>query len=345
MRPCFKITAAATADRPTVISVFEDIGFWGTQAKDFIAAVNSSQSDIQVEINSPGGDVFAAMAMYNALRASGKSVTTKVMGVAASAASLVFMAGDKRVMPANTFVMVHNPSTYVFGNADELDEASAVLRKVGASVQATYAARTSLEDGALTEMLATDTWLTAEECMVHGFATEVIDDVTATASFDMDRAALPESVRSVYASAQQPSPVVIETSNEAEPLEFVDPVLADQINAVAHDAGLTAYATYFAVACASMPEAHARIKAAREITAICAMAKRPDDAHALIKTNKTVAQAREAILTAMAEADEHIDATPPSKPARSSATAHPDPARIWQSHNSQTMQSRKDKTK
>ncbi|MEO7231700.1 MAG: head maturation protease, ClpP-related, partial [Polaromonas sp.] len=166
MRPCFKITASATAEKPTVISVFEDIGFWGTQAKDFIASVNASVSaDIHVEINSNGGDVFAALAMYNALRASGKTVTTKVMGIAASAASLVLMAGDKRVMPKNTHVMIHNPSMFVGGNADALDEVAAMLRKIGSSVQATYAARTGMKDEDLATMLATDTWMTADECL------------------------------------------------------------------------------------------------------------------------------------------------------------------------------------
>ena len=88
MRPCFAFNAAANG---ATLSIFEDIGFWGVQAKDFRDQLQAVKGDeLSVEISSYGGDVFAGLAMYNMLRASGKRVTTKVMSVAASAASVVF---------------------------------------------------------------------------------------------------------------------------------------------------------------------------------------------------------------------------------------------------------------
>lgn len=109
MRPCFKFVAA-TADQPSVLSIYDEIGFWGVQAKDFISDLAKVSSKVlNVEINSPGGDVFAGLAIYNALKGSGKEIVVKVMGVAASAASLIAMAGDKIIMPKNTFMMIHNP--------------------------------------------------------------------------------------------------------------------------------------------------------------------------------------------------------------------------------------------
>ena len=78
MRPCFAFSNINAADNsPAVLSIYDEIGFWGVQAKDFIDELRSVQSDsLTVEINSPGGDVFAALAMYNALRASGKDSGT-----------------------------------------------------------------------------------------------------------------------------------------------------------------------------------------------------------------------------------------------------------------------------
>ena len=93
-----------------------------------------------MEINSPGGDVFAGLAIYNALKGSGKEIVVKVMGVAASAASLIAMAGDKIVMPKNTFLMVHNPWSVAMGNAEELRQTADTLDKIGESLKATYAA-------------------------------------------------------------------------------------------------------------------------------------------------------------------------------------------------------------
>ncbi len=131
MRPCYTFIAASD-NKPPVLSIFDEIGFWGVQAKDFLASLSATPgTDLDVEISSPGGDMFAAVAMYNGLRASGKKITTRVMGVAASAASLVFMAGDNRVMPKNTHLMVHNPWTFAGGNAVELRETADFLDKTG----------------------------------------------------------------------------------------------------------------------------------------------------------------------------------------------------------------------
>ena len=102
----------AKAETGVEISILDEIGMWGVSAKEFIAELKQYAGQaITLTINSPGGSVFDALAIYNALRNSGGEVTTKVMGVAASAASLIFMAGDKRVMPENTFLMIHNPMT------------------------------------------------------------------------------------------------------------------------------------------------------------------------------------------------------------------------------------------
>ena len=102
-------------------------------------AVRSSQ------LSPPGGDVLAGLSMYNGLRSSGLRVNSKAMGLVASAAALPFLAGDVRIMPSNTLLMVHNPASLVYGNANEMREAAEILDEIARSVGATCAARTACQ--------------------------------------------------------------------------------------------------------------------------------------------------------------------------------------------------------
>lgn len=306
MRPCFAFSNLNAADNSSaVLSIYDEIGFWGVQAKDFVAELGKVKSkSITVEINSPGGDVFAALAMYNALRASGKEVVAKVMGVAASAASLIFMAGDKRVMPKNTHLMIHNPWSFAMGNADELRETAETLDKIGASLTATYAARSGVPEDKLKEMLAKDTWISADEALADGFATEVIEEVKANAKFDLDRADLPEAVRAVFAKAavELPAPA----SSGAEP------AFADQVVALAKANGFEVYASDWALKFSKIEDVQSSIAVGREIKALCGAVKMAERADAFIKAGNTIADVRAALVEARAKADEeaHVDTAP-----------------------------------
>ncbi len=358
MRPCFKFVAA-TADQPSVLSIYDEIGFWGVQAKDFISELGKVTSKVlNVEINSPGGDVFAGLAIYNALKGSGKEIVVKVMGVAASAASLVAMAGDKIVMPKNTFMMIHNPWSFAAGNADELRDTAATLDKIGGALLATYAAKTGMSEDDLKPLLAKDTWMTADEALASGFATEVVEDVKAKASFDMGRADLPAAVKAVFAASQEADETAAAAAAaaaqaesdaaatakaeadaaaqaEADAAALAANPLADQIVASAKAAGLEAHATVFALSCTTMADAQARMASAREIVALCALAKRPDDAGRAIRSNTPVATVREQLIAALAEADEHTDGIKPNKADATSARSGVDPKAIWTSHRNQ----------
>ena len=333
MRPCFKFIAAAAADQPATLSIYDEIGFWGVQAKDFIGDLRAVTSKtINVEINSPGGDVFAGLAIYNALKSSGKEIVVKVMGVAASTASLIAMAGDKIVMPKNTFMMVHNPWSFAAGTADELRDTADTLDKIGASLQATYVARTGQTEDTIKELLSKDTWLTADESLALGFATEVTDAVTASASFDMARADLPEAVRGVFKAALQTTTETVTKTEGAAPAE--GPV-ADQVAALAKTAGLEAYASVFALGATTTAEAETRIAAAREIVALCKVAGRPDDAAPAIKSNKSVSDVRAALIAAKADEDVHTDTTKPNQLGTKASSSGVSPQKVWNSHNAQ----------
>lgn len=337
MRPCYTFIAAAD-NKPPVLSVFDEIGFWGVQAKDFLAQLSVLAGDkLDVEISSPGGDVFAAVAMYNGLRASGKEITTKVMGVAASAASLLFMAGDKRVMPKNTHLMVHNPWSFAAGNAAELRDTADFLDKIGTTVRGTYAARSGMTEEAVTELLSKDTWLTADEALANGMATEVIEEVKVQASFNMERADLPEAVRAVYMAAKPPVEDAPPAGGNLDTPP--EPAFGDAVVALAKEAGFDAYAPDWALACTTLDQVNARITGAREIKALCEAVGHGDQTEGFIRASKTVAQARADLVRVRAENSDksHIDTTKPintPQSARTSAKPKVSTASVWASHRS-----------
>ena len=342
MRPCFEFKAKAEG-KPQVLAIDDEIGFWGTQAKDFRAALNAVTTDeLQVEINSPGGDVFAGLGMFNMLRsfaASGKKVTTRVTGVAASIASVIYLAGDKREMPKNAFAMVHSASTGVWGKAEDLRETADTLDKIDASLQKVYVDRMGVSDEKAAEILAKDTWLTADECLELGFATDLIENVVATAKFDMNRADLPESVKAVF-KAGDPDPVEPDEPAQGASDPVDETPLAEQIEAAATAADMGNYASVWAVNCISLAEAQQKIKVAREIKALCAVAKKPELADSAIKANASVAEIRANLVEVLAKQDEetHTDTTKNTQPANEKPveSTAPTTAAMWASHKSGT---------
>lgn len=347
MRPCF-IFKAQAADKPAVLAIDDEIGFWGTQARDFRSALDGITGDLDVEINSPGGDVFAGLGMFNMLRsfaATGKKVTTRVTGVAASIASVIMLAGDKREMPKNTFAMIHSPMTGTYGTAEELRETADTVDKIGASLRNIYVDRMGMKAETVDAMMSKDTWLTADECLENGFATDLIGEVVATAKFDMARADLPANVQAVFkAKEDEVTPEEAQALAEAEPARLaaeaeavqaaLNPV-ADQIAARAKTLGLEAHTVTFALACGSMAEAETRMMSAREIVALCAIAKRPEDATQHIRANKPVAEVRTLLMTAQAQADVHTSNTQPPKSNAQHASSGVNSQTIWDSHNKQ----------
>lgn len=334
MRPCYSFSnLKGEGNKPAVLSIFEEIGFWGVQAKDFISQLNSVEaSSIEVEINSPGGDTFAGVTMYNALRACGKTVTTKAMGVAASAASLIFMAGDKRVMPANTMLMIHDPWMVTMGNSAELRDAADMLDKVGGQVRATYAARSGLDDAKLTEMLSKDTWLTADEALADGFATEVVEEVAVQAKFDLARAELPEAVAALFKPKSQ-APAPAPTPAPAPAPAAIEAPFGDTVASMAKEAGFESHAASWALSHTSVDAVKAAIGTAREIKSLCSAVGMADKADKFIIESKSVSDVRTALIEARATADEqtHVDTTQPgsNQPTTTASQSAVKTADIW----------------
>lgn len=168
---------AATKNTPPELLIYDEIGpSWAgmVSAESVTQALKSigNVSTIVVRINSPGGDVFEGFAIYNVLRRTGAKIVVEVDGLAASAASLIAMAGDKIRMAQNSMMMIHNSWIIATGNRAELAKTIGILEKVDANLRQTYAARTGLSESAVGKMLDAETWLTADEALEKGFADE-----------------------------------------------------------------------------------------------------------------------------------------------------------------------------
>ena len=159
---------------------------WGyVSAKSVINKIKAlgKIENITLRINSYGGDVFQAQAMYNYLKSHPANVTVRVDGLAASAASMVAMAGDKIIMPENSLMMIHNPAGGVVGEAKDMRETADVLDKIRDLIVGAYAAKTGQPRDKLIEMMDNETWLTATEAHDLKFCDEVTEavDIAATA--------------------------------------------------------------------------------------------------------------------------------------------------------------------
>lgn len=152
---------------------------------------------ISVHVNSGGGIAYAGMTIYSQFAAHNGEVTIFVDGVAASAASLLAMAGDKIVMRTGTTMMIHDPSGVTIGPAHEHAAAAAALNKLADNYAAVYAARSGKDVAKVRDIMLATTWLTADEAVSEGFATEKIEAKSLPmAKFDYEiYGAVPEPLR------------------------------------------------------------------------------------------------------------------------------------------------------
>jgi len=176
--------AAPGADADATISIFDVIGEdgWtgGVTANRISAALRSiGNRDVIVRINSPGGDMFEGIAIYNLLRTHPAKVTVEVLGWAASAASIIAMAGDVIRMGLGSFMMVHNAWGLVIGNRHDLREAASLFDGFDAALADIYEARTGIDRVGIERLMDAETFMTAAQAVEYGFADAVDDGVAA----------------------------------------------------------------------------------------------------------------------------------------------------------------------
>ena len=150
--------------------------FWGDEItpRMFREDLEAEDGDITVWINSPGGNVFAAAEIYTMLKDYAGKVTVKIASLAASAASVVAMAGDTVQMSPTALLMVHDPSTIAMGNTRDMEKAIAALTEVKEAIVNAYAAKSGLRRGRIADLMSEETWINAKKAVELGFADEVL---------------------------------------------------------------------------------------------------------------------------------------------------------------------------
>ncbi len=142
--------------------------------KQFKAELISGSGDITVWINSPGGCVFAASQIYNMLMDYKGKVTVKIDGIAASAASVIAMAGGEVLMSPVSMIMVHNPMTIAFGDTEEMEKAIGMLSEVKESIINAYELKTGLSRVKLSHLMDAESWFNAKKAVELGFADQIM---------------------------------------------------------------------------------------------------------------------------------------------------------------------------
>ena len=142
--------------------------------KKFKAELLSDSGDISVWLNSPGGDVFAASQIYTMLKEYAGKVSVRIDGLAASAASVIAMAGDEIIMSPVAMMMIHNPATVIFGEAADLQSGIKMLSEVKESIINAYEQKTNLPRNKRSNMMDAETWFSAQKAVELGFVDKIL---------------------------------------------------------------------------------------------------------------------------------------------------------------------------
>ncbi len=202
-------------DTPTIY-IYDEIGkqsLWGdtVSAKDIIAALEAigDVPEIDVRINSPGGDVFEGDAIYNALVRSRAKISIYIDGVAASAASYIAMAGDSIEIAENAMIMIHEAWTITWGNKHDIAHTHKLLEKIDGTLATMYAARSGKTVEEAGKWMEDETWFSAEEAL----AAKIVDRIGTALKTPPEAAAkavaryakAPAALKATVAAAQQSS--------------------------------------------------------------------------------------------------------------------------------------------
>ncbi|EEE2294524.1 ClpP-like prohead protease/major capsid protein fusion protein [Salmonella enterica] len=299
----FRMQAGHQSDAD--IYIYDEIGFWGVTAKQFVSDLNAlgNITHINLHINSPGGDVFEGIAIFNALKTHGASITVYVDGVAASMASVIAMVGNPVIMPENTFMMIHKPFGFTGGDAEDMRTYAALLDKVEAVLLPAYAQKTGKTTDEIAAMLADETWMSGADCLAHGFADQVTPAVKAMACIQSKRTEefkkMPESIRNMITPPRNSAPR--EPENKTTESQVQGQVTVHAATAV-HDAGTTANtpsADERRIRAQVLAEQKARVNGINDLFAMFGGRYQTLQAQCLAEPECSLEQAREKLLNEM----------------------------------------------
>ena len=314
------------------VAIYDEIGAYGVSAKGFLAELGAlpEGTPVDLRLNSPGGSVFDAVAIHNALKRHEGTVTVWIDGIAASAASYVAMAGGEIVMPENAFLMIHDPAGLVMGTAEDMRAMAEALDKVKGSLVSGYAAKSGRTPEEVSALMAAETWFDASDAVAQGFADRLIEPVRIAANFDIGRfrnapPVLVEQVEADQDSDDAADCVEIEADEDTD-----EAAEGDQLSDVENEqaaAADTAQPPAETPPPSGAPPDPAAIRAdaighARAVIDLCLLAGQAQMAGRFLEENASLDEVRAALLAAKAEAEPEIVPHHP-QPGRSSA------ARPW----------------
>ena len=189
--------------------------------------LNSGSGDIIVWINSPGGDCIAAAQIYNMLMDYKGNVTVKIDGIAASAASVIAMAGTKVLVSPVSMLMIHNPMTVAYGNSAEMQKAIDMLGSVKDSILNAYEIKTGLSRTKLSHLMDAETWMDANKAIELGFADELMQRSAATDEIPVPQVSMMFSRTAVVNSLMDK--LAAKCKIEAKPTQTETKVKADSL--------------------------------------------------------------------------------------------------------------------
>lgn len=209
-------------------------GFYAHSAKSFKSELDAlgELKTLNVYINSPGGDVFEGVAIYNMLKRHKAYVKVHVDGLAASIASVIAMAADELIMPSNAMLMIHNAWMFTAGNSKDLREAADMLDKVDTSIRQSYLAKAGdkLSEEDLIDLMEAETWLTAQEAYDYGLCDEVTGAKQIAASISKDLFAKYKNVPAALNKEPEPIPAVGLTEEQRNKIMRETKAELEQIN-------------------------------------------------------------------------------------------------------------------
>ena len=218
--------ANSEAEDGIEVSIYDEIGFGGVTAKDFVADIRKLKGQhLHLRINSVGGSVIEGAAIYNALRRHKGGLTVHVDGLAASMASVIAMSGDEVLMAGNSMLMIHNPWSMAMGDADDLRKEADVLDKLKATLVNAYVRKTGRERGEIESMMDEETWLDATQAVAMNFADGIEDDIEAAASIT------PEAARArfdKFSNSMARKSANLPKAEEAAPVEVIAEPVVEQ---------------------------------------------------------------------------------------------------------------------
>lgn len=281
------------------VFIYGEIGMWGVTSGDFIRdlkAQDDGVSQVLVRFDTIGGDLFDGIAMHNILRGLGERCTARIDGACFSAGSVAACGAHRVEMADNALFMIHNPWTWIAGDAGELRKMADMMDKAFEGIVASFQHRAlSIDEAELKRLIEEETWMTATEAKAMGFVDEVLGEgqpMAANAALgkilNRYRNTPPEALKLLKAEANDDDPAPSDPpANDppTEPDSAETAALAAQLAADCAAAGLSdcVPALIKASGLKSAAEVKAQLDRAKAVRAVCLVAKLPDEAPGLIE--------------------------------------------------------------